>query len=100
MDIFISHISSEAPLAKILKEWIESTFSGGVRVFVSSDSDDIPAGSKWLDKISQALSESKILILLCSSASVIKPWINFEAGAGWAKNVPIMPVCHSPPVSG
>ncbi|KPJ63658.1 MAG: hypothetical protein AMJ45_07125 [Syntrophobacter sp. DG_60] len=24
-----------------------------------------------------------------------RPWINFEAGCGWIKRIPIIPVCHS-----
>ena len=55
MNVFISHISEEAHIAKVLKEWIESSFLGQCDVFVSSDKEDIPAGSKWLDQIDTAL---------------------------------------------
>ena len=95
MKIFISHISEEEIIANILKEWIESTFSGHCHVFVSSNADDIPPGSKWLDRINQALSETAILLIICSPPSISRPWINFEAGCGWIKNIPVMPLCHS-----
>jgi hypothetical protein len=55
MKLFISHISEEASLALVLKDWIESSFAGQCQVFVSSDKDDIPAGSRWLDEIDKAL---------------------------------------------
>jgi hypothetical protein len=93
--MFISHISEERPIAIILKKWIESTFLGQRSVFISSDSDSIPAGSKWLDEINSALDSAKVLVILCSPASIKRPWINFEAGCGWIKRIPILPICHS-----
>ena len=77
MKIFISHISEEAPIALVLKNWIESSFIGQCDVFVSSDLDDIPAGSKWLKKIEQALDSAVVIVVLCSPLSLLKPWINF-----------------------
>lgn len=93
--IFISHIYEEAPLATSLKEWIESSFSGTCDVFVSSDPTDLPVGKKWLQEIDTALRSSQILIVLCSPKSILRPWINFEAGCAWIKDISIIPVCHS-----
>src|ERR1044072_1906616 len=98
--IFLSHISEEAPLAKVLKEWIESTFAGQCEVFVSSDKSSNPPGSRWLDLIDSALTDSKAFIVLCSPSSLRRPWINFETGCGWIKRVPVIPLCHSGQKSG
>ncbi|HEA67767.1 MAG TPA: TIR domain-containing protein [Desulfobacterales bacterium] len=95
MKIFISHITEESALALVLKDWIESTFVDQCEVFVSSDLRDIPAGSKWLEEIDQALEGSVVMLLLCSPASISRPWVNFEAGCGWIKRIPIIPICHS-----
>lgn len=95
MKIFISHINEEQAIAIVLKNWIESTFLGQYQVFVSGSPDDIPAGSKWLDKIDSALNESSIYIVLCSPESVKRNWINFEIGCAWIKKVPVIPLCHS-----
>lgn len=95
MKIFVSHISEEAGLAQWLKTWIESTFSGQCEVFVSSDSNDLSLGDKWIDTIEAKLSDTKLLIVLCSPRSLLRPWINFEAGCGWIKRIPIIPICHS-----
>ncbi len=95
MQIFISHISEEKPLALAMKDGLESSFPGQIKVFVSSDPDDIPAGTKWLNKIGDALKDSTLLIILYSPQSTLRPWINFEAGCGWIKDIPIMPICHS-----
>ena len=51
----------------------------------------MPAGSKWLEEIDQALAAAVVLLVLCSPASLRRPWINFETGCGWIKRVP----CHS-----
>jgi len=85
--IFISHIHEEVDLAIVLKDWIESTFSGQCDVFVSSDTNDLPAGSKWMDELEKSLDEAVAFIVLCSPNSLSHPWINFETGCGWIKNV-------------
>ncbi len=95
MKVFISHISEEKDLAIVFKEWIESTFLGQLSVFVSSDPQSIPAGNKWREELTSALDESKLLIILYSPLSKSRPWISFEAGCGWIKKIPIIPICHS-----
>lgn len=91
--VFISHVDEEAPLASVLKHWIESAFLGQVEVFVSSH--DISSGEQWFRRLEDELASARILLVLCSSKSVSMPWINFEAGAGHAKSIPIIPICHS-----
>ena len=93
--IFISHITEEASIARVLKNWIESSFVDQCEVFVSSDQGDIPAGSRWLEKIKEALESAAALLVLCSPASLRRPWINFETGCAWIKDVPVLPLCHS-----
>ena len=95
MVVFISHVSQEAPLATVLKHWIESAFLGQVDVFVSSEISDISAGDQWFHEIENALADTKVVIVICSSVSVQELWISFEAGAGWIKGVPVLPICHS-----
>ena len=95
IDVFISHISEEKNVALVLKEWIDSTFLGHYNVFVSNDDDCINIGDKWLEQISNAIDESKVLIAICSAASMPRPWINFEIGCAYSKKIPIMPICHS-----
>lgn len=93
--VFISHITQEVSLAELLKERISQDFLGMIDVFVSSDDNSILLGSKWLDNIGTALQTAKVEIVICSHDSIMKPWINFEAGAGWVKGIPIVPICHS-----
>jgi len=100
MKVFISHITEEAPLAHVLKEWMEGSFPGLIEVFVSSDVRDLPAGKKWLDEIDTALQNAKMFLVLCSPHSLPRPWINFETGCAWIKRIPILPLCHSGQTKG
>jgi len=93
--IFISHISEEAKLAAILKAHVEADFIDTVTVYVSSDTESISAGENWLTSIDVALSKACIELILCSKASIKRGWINFEAGAGWMRHIPVVPVCHT-----
>lgn len=92
--IFISHIHEEAPLASALKRELLEMFLGAADVFNASDSESLPEGSAWLNGIRDALTGSSAALILVSSHSKDRPWINFEAGVvAFAK--PMIPVCHS-----
>ncbi len=93
--IFISHITEEAQLAKALKKIIDTKFLNIFDVFVSSSDDCIKLGDNWMNTIKKSLENSNLIIVLCSPLSIVRPWINFEAGAGWLKNIPVIPLCHS-----
>lgn len=95
MKVFVSHISEDARLAFVLKEWIESSFLGNVTVFVSSDPAAIPPGARWMEELGSALARADALVSVLSPRSLARPWINFETGAAWTRNIPILPVCHS-----
>ncbi|PWW84198.1 hypothetical protein CYK95_04780 [Clostridium perfringens] len=93
--VFISHITEEKELAYKVKELIEESFLEMMEVFVSSDGESITAGDRWLDNITNSLTSCVIELILCSSESIKRPWINFEAGAGWIRKIPVIPLCHS-----
>ncbi len=93
--VFVSHITEEAPLAKLLKTELVQDFLGLLDVFVSSDTESIAAGDKWLPSIESALQRASVQLVLCSPVSVRRPWINFEAGASWMRGIPVIPVCHT-----
>jgi hypothetical protein len=93
--LFISHIADEGDLAQILKDVISKAFLDLVDVFVSSDGKSITVGSKWLQDVDDALTSAKAMLILCSRESVSRPWINFEAGAGWVRGIPVVPICHT-----
>jgi hypothetical protein len=95
LKVFISHISEETPIAEVLRDWIESTFLGQCEVFASSDRKNLPAGNIWIGEIDQMLDSAVAFLVLCSPASLMRPWINFQTGWGWIKGIPVIPICHS-----
>ena len=78
--VFISHIHSEAEGAIWIKESINELLLGGIDFFVSSDRGTIVGGDRWLEKIEGALKNATIVLVLCSKTSILRPWVNFEAG--------------------
>jgi hypothetical protein len=93
--VFISHISAESAIAQGLKRSLDGHFGGRLDIFVSSDRETIRAGQKWLDEVDAALKSADAELVLCSKASIGRPWVNFEAGAAWLRRIPVIPVCHS-----
>ena len=93
--IFLSHATEEKNIAEYIKQQLTDHFLGLVNVFVASDKQSISLGEKWLNEIDSALSGSKLELLLCSPSSLNRPWIYFEAGAGWIRKIPVVPICHS-----
>jgi hypothetical protein len=93
--IFISHIAEEKEIAKALKEFLDQKFLKTVDVFVSSHQESVQLGDDWLTTIKKSMIDCQLVIILCSPISISRPWVNFEAGAGWVKNIPVIPLCHS-----
>lgn len=94
-NIFISHIHEEANLALEIKQLIRKAYNNAFNIYVSSDPDNNIQGKLWLDDLFDKLNEADIIFVLSSPLSIKREWINFEAGAGWAKGIDVLPMCHS-----
>ena len=70
--IFLSHITEEKELAKIIKDAIEDEFSGFVEVFVSSDGNTIKAGQNFLNVIENGLVNCIAAIYLISPLKLLQ----------------------------
>lgn len=92
-EIFISWGGEKAKkYADNLKAILNKVFEKDAATFYSGN---IGSGKIWLDKINEALRESKIGIIILTKESVNKPWVNFESGAIFKadkKNASIIPV--------
>lgn len=93
--IFISHITEEKEIAKSVKEFLERRFLKTINVFASSHEESLKLGDDWMSTIKKSMKDCKLIIVLCSPLSITRPWINFEAGAGWVRDIPVIPLCHS-----
>jgi hypothetical protein len=93
--VFVSFIHEEENIAERVQVFVTEVLGDTIRPFLASDTSQLYAGDLWLDRIKEELQDAKVIILMLSRRSVKKPWINFEAGAGWIKEVKIIPVCFS-----
>jgi hypothetical protein len=91
--VFVSHITEDASLALILKEFIEGEFLQEVTVFASSNVSVLTPGEEWLKRIKDELQNSSVLLVICTPEALSRPWINFEAGCSWILDKPIIPLC-------
>lgn len=89
--MFISYVHEDSELAIRLKDLIEDSFTGSVEVFVSSDA--ISPGDDWRQKIRDSLRQASDFIILLTPRSYNRPWVNFEAGAAYGRNIRFIPVC-------
>jgi hypothetical protein len=92
-DVFISFIHEEEKVADALKTFLGEKLGKESSAFLSSDKWQIFAGEDWLRRITDELKSAKVVILMLSTQSVTRPWVNFEAGAAWTKGIPLIPVC-------
>src|SRR6185369_16551484 len=91
--IFISHVHEHRNLGTVIKSEIGCLLLNGVDFFVSSDRMSIVGGDRWLDQIETALNNAAIVLVICSKDSILRPWINFEAGGGWMAKKRVVPLC-------
>ena len=95
--IFISHASTDKPVAHLIKQEIDAVFGDDVEVFVSSLPGNIDPGSDWLQIIQKKLERATVVIVLITPISIHRPWIWFEVGASWLKMAEqkrkLYPVC-------
>ena len=92
MLVFLSHAAIDEEIAKYLKEIVEKSFSG-VKVFLSTDPEDLPLGDPWVETILQNLRAARLLLVLASGRGISRRWVCFELGAEWGQSHKIIPCC-------
>jgi len=90
--LFLSHAAVEGAIAARMREILGQTFQN-MTVFVSSAPDALAPGDPWVDKILSALREARAALILSTEAALSRPWIWFEAGAAWGKEIPLLCCC-------
>lgn len=91
--VFISYIHEEEKVAEAVQSLLRDKLVPREDVFLSCDEWQVFAGEIWLERIKDELESAEVVILLLSSRSVKRPWVNFEAGAAWFKDRVIIPAC-------
>jgi hypothetical protein len=88
--IFISHVHEEGEVAEALLHFLRNF---DLDVYLSSEYLQIDPGERWFDRVISELTDAKVVLLLISSRSVNRPWINFEARWAWGTQRKVVPVC-------
>src|SRR5260370_25812934 len=91
-EVFLSHFAEERAIAEELQNYLHLVFGNDLQVFRSSDDGSIRTGEDQYPAILQALAETKVYVVLVSKYSAFRPWLNFEAGFGKARDVRLFPV--------
>lgn len=92
--VFISFIHEESGYAEAIQAFITQMLGPDAEPFLSSDTWQVYAGEKWLDRILEELEGATVVILMLSERSVQRPWVNFEAGVAWTRKIVAIPVCY------
>ena len=94
MDVFVSHSSHDAVLAKELVELI--VFSLGVSTIrircTSVDGFRLEAGVLITDQLQREVFESRVVVALLTPASLKSAYVLFELGARWGAKKKLIPV--------
>lgn len=95
LEAFLSHRTTEARFADLIKERLEEDFFGIINLYYSNDITSVPVGSNWDENLVEGLRRAAVMLALCSKQSVKLPWINFEVGGAATRGIEIIPLCHS-----
>lgn len=90
--VFVSHAAIDHELAAHLKSVVGKSFAS-VDVFVSSDPEDLPPGSLWIDTILDNLRRAEMLLAITTVRGLSRKWVWFEAGTSWKQGPPTIPCC-------
>lgn len=91
--IFISHRVSDADVAAELQRILDEEFLGLPAFFNASDEHSLEPGTAWFESIVAALRGCNVLLAVLSSAALSSPWVHFESGAAWLRDVLVIPCC-------
>jgi hypothetical protein len=97
--VFLSHAAADQEIAKHLKHVIENSFAQ-IKVFVSSDPEDLPPGDPWVQTVLANLNSAKMLLILATERGLNRKWVWFETGAGWSCGLHFIPCCIGRPRKG
>jgi hypothetical protein len=91
--VFVSFDHGDRAVAETMKALLEQELALRNDVFMVTDPTQLRAGDDWLKVVKEGLGSAQIVLLMLSKRSIKKPWVNFEAGAGWLADKRVIPAC-------
>src|SRR5947208_1808920 len=92
--VFISVVHEDQKVAEAVQGILQADLQPTPDVFMISDQSQVHAGEEWLRRIREELRAARVVVLMMSKRSVRRPWVNFEAGAGWILGRPLVSACY------
>ena len=89
--IFLSHAAADADLAGFIEDQIRRLVPGS-DVFRTSRTGQIMPGDEWFRVITDNLKAAERYVVLLTPNSIARPWMWFEAGAGWMSGRQVLPI--------
>ena len=92
--VFISHAAdADKKLAIAIKDWIVQEYNlKNENVFASSSARSINGKDFNVSQIGKMLKRADVVLVILSKEAMQKPWLTFEAGAGFSREKLISPL--------
>lgn len=90
--VFISHAREDRALAAKIHSVIDDSFPGCFQIFNAFDGESLVPSDEFRKKITNAVIETDLLILLLTKHSLTKPWIYWESGGAYHRGVRVLPI--------
>lgn len=90
MHVFVSHAAEDAGEVGSLISSLQDHLPQ-VAFFVST-AGSLKPGEQWWSAIQEHLRQADAVLVVLSRRSASRPWLFFESGAAWAREIPVIPV--------
>jgi hypothetical protein len=90
--IFVSHAAVDQEIAAAVKRHLKSAFPS-LELFVSSDPEDLPPGTPWIERILEALADARLILAVTTDRGLSRKWVWFESGRTWHSGIECVPCC-------
>lgn len=87
-DIFLSYAEEDSAHAEKFRQWLSDSLN--IECFMARR--NIKPGNAWRDEINLALRDCKIGVVIVTTRSYQREWVNFEIGALLSHEIPIFPI--------
>ena len=90
---FVSLATCDHAIALLLKALFEEYQPALRKVWVAKA--DLKPGKGWFAETEAAIRSARMLVLIMGPGALTRPWLSFESGSAWGRNIPLLILNHS-----